>query len=1502
MAMLFFSLSLTLLQAEETDESEEAPSYLWSYKINDRNVDFYWDGYWRFHFSSGLALRIDEDGLDGNSSFSDYTAGFRFLQTPDLLLSLWIDDRYYFETSVVEDYDKNTYLLGYQGQEEEYIQSVRLGNSSISTESYAGLSVSSPLYNTPGVAFKGASDRMQNELMVRFDGTWEESRLYIGTYEANEEYLELYDYLPARRFLLPDGNVEDLRVYIRDDDGPYSGASYSYRQAEEGDYLIDRTEGILTLEEEFEGPVAVYYTAGGLPIGDPSLGVGAVIPPTATGSGIPDVTKPAEDFNWADPDPYDTQGRTYTASRQETINGHDCLLIYEPGRFSPFAFYGDYRYSQIVSADSWKNSLHLADRYGSETGDPAGFSWEAENSEKILTLYRSGAGTEDALSRYPLGDRFPEIYGNASVNRPELVSHRLHLVSKTGSSGYRLGTGVVPGSLTVTVNGRVEYNYTLDSDRGTVTFNRYIFPDDRIEFSYRRETLNFEGQEMLIYQGNRFVLSDRDTLETAESFNWVFPDGTDNSTPDGGTIQLGVTWDHKGEELSLKTNVTGEADLGDADGMERIQGMEDALSAYPFFDEALAEPRAGNDSQVTDNDYPDSGYVRMNGLSGPVAVDSDGTAPFDSPALSSTFTLADGDWTAADLHLTPRGTADYSTLQEIRFYVKIPSGTTPGDLVLKLGETGERNDFNNDGYVSGYDEALVATKVMDLTGVSADTWTQVTWSLSADERQMLSRTRSLRFLFPRGGTETVGTNYAAHYWTSVNSRVLIGGLELVGQTFALSVENGEAEIGMSEIYDSSLESAYPDEIDQFHADGSDQRVTRFTWNGINGAEKWRAVSWIEAKDLTRFGKVSFFIKNDATPGTFALNLTDTAEKGVHLIWDTDGSVTDWQKVTIDLTERTARFDGGVSSYSLSVDRGAASLNRISLTGETAASGNMWIDEIYFEESVIALNGRTTVSLNYAGDGYLTGPSGFRWLGAPFLDLVTSGSLSGKTGGIAGESGSLSFQGQTGADIMYLGLTLQGDGTWDDEGFILWGGHGLTFPVTESPVVLKENFSLGDDSDTPLLSHTASADLFLPASIKAKGAHEAILKQNKLGQDWSGSVRGSWDRWQFSLGSDWALLSKEEPKHKEGYFSVWGDSWSFFLPDTTDVERRNSSGSMRQEWKGEKVSPRLSLSWDTALVNSFSWKQTSGLSSSLEIPIILEWEHPLTLTPRYTRSLSLTKEESYSNSFFTDYRVWSEHIMPSLPLSHFLPFFELTDSQNVMGQLPRSGTYSYTPAFSLALNRNYGSRPADLILPSLAEAKFSRYYKGEADSRYFQTNWDFTIQQRALNVFGSFGTRPVFPFYATEEIANTYNLGLREKNSTLPAFRSFSWNSYNRFEGEGGSILTAENDLSFDFSEEKMDEQFSAAYLWKTGRKPFRKIPFYRYIIQKESYVQNSESLSYSFNESSDDYLHEIGAVHKSVLHIEELGTLAGWFRMGVNWNDLRTKAGSELGVELTLTF
>jgi hypothetical protein len=1498
MIMLFFLSLPAGLSAQELIEEDEESPYLWTFELGDSNVDLFWDGYWRFHFSTGLALKIEDDIIMDKAVFPGYTPGFRFLQTPDLLLSLWLDNRFFFEASVVEDYEKNTYLLGFQGTEEEYLQSVRIGNSSILTDSYADLSVTAPAFNTPGISLKGKKGRVENELMVRLDGTWEDSRFYIGSFEAQEEYHELFDYQRAVQFVLPDTSVTNLKVYLENSQGEFaserSGIPYKYNLASEGDYLFDTEKGLLTIIKAQTGRIAVYYESGGLSIGHDSLGVGAIVPPTKAGSGIPDVNGTLQDFDWATTDdPYSPGTVKYQVTRQEILNGQNCLLIYEPDRFSPFACYGIYSYQQTPSADEWLNDIHLTERYGTEQKEPDDLSWNLDRANKQFTLYRSGKDSRSALYRYPLGDIIPEIYGNAPVKESGLLPYQLQFLVKRGQEGYRLGSGVVPGSVEVTLNDHREYNFTLDEKTGTIEFKRYIFPQDRIVINYRRESLNFQGQEMLVYQGNRFILSEKNILEQATSFNWIFPDGEDSSTPDGGTVQTAFSWEHKGDSLNVKTVIQGELDLGDADGIERIMGMETALSSYPLFTEALAEP--AHDSTFTSINYlPPTQPL--------TAVDPPSGTPFDSPIVSvelPALTSASDQWSGVDVKLSNRGTVDYSHLEALRFYLKDNNGTID-QFIVKLGETGENTDWDGSGIIDPSQDSL--TFEVDKTSSLNGNWTQIEIPLPPADRQKLTRCRSLKFIF----SETTDG--------STEGSVLLGGIEFIGQTFNSSVINdasNDASLTITERTDPTLAQSYPHEIGQFHKSGEAQRVSHFKWDNTTvESDYWEAVRWMNDKSLTRFGKIIFFVNTDGNATNYSLNLTDINDRGIHLDWLSQAGISGWQKVTINLSDRQAYFDKGADNIFLKIDPDLKDLNKILIRGYPGLSSeSFYLDEIYFDESLMDLGGRGQVSFDYKASEVLTGPEGFRWIGDISLSGDTWGTLHQQLGGLALSSRSLSFQSVLDMELIYTGIEISMDGTLAEEQSSLWGGHSVTLPAVDSPLTVRDTFALGDGESRPSFSHESEILLKPFSRLSSTLGHKSTQINNKLSQNWMGSSQLSFDSVQLRGALKGAEFSYEPLRGKAyedvsgstDYGGVWLDSWYYILPDRTEILSRNLSQELSLNAVYDSVKVNFSQTAGTNTGYRPLWSQTNRYATQMDIPIMLKGD--ITLTPRYTRTLERTSEEDFSDSFSMDFQNWASEIFPIFPLTSYLPFREIWGNEPVEEIAPDSGNYTYRPSFSLAMDRRYGSRLEDLFIPSSLEAAFTRTYIGQSSSFYYENLWKFSLRQRALNLFGQFGVFPLFTFYTTEEIANSFDISFSAKNALLPLAKNFSWNSYQRFEGAGGGRFSLENDLIWDFQNLSIEERLRSSYHWQLGRQAYRRIPLSSYILDQESYVGHDENLEYSLmNTSEKGQTHNISGSHFSTLYIEEFGTIKGWIKLGCQLDDNSALYGTEFGMELTLTF
>lgn len=1466
--LLFFSLTLSLLFPQE---SEDEP-YLWSYGLGDSEADLYWDGYWLFSLSGSLAFDKDSK-LD--AVYPGFIPGIRFMQTPDLLLSLWMDNRFFFETSVVEDYDKNTYLLGYQGAPDEYLREVRIGNSSIGVDSFADLSPSSPSYNTPGLTVKGKTETMTNEFMVRFDGTREDSRLYVGPYEVSEEYWEIFDYRRSSRFLLPDVSPESIVFYLEDPSGPVTGSSgRTYSPLKPGDFLLNRERGEVTLNTPLTGRLLVYYEIEAIPLGEEGLGEASIIPPTFTGSGIPDVSASPVDFSWNDADLYQT-GLTYGQTRRESLDGRDMLILSEPGRFSPFLVCAAYHYEQRAAKENWRNRIILTERFGTESHSPDDFSWEFSPDGTQAFIYRRNQDRSSGLYRYPLGDILPELYGNAPVNREELVPYQLLYQIKQSQNGYRLGSQVVPGSVEIFLNGRRENNYRLDPDTGALTFDRYIFPTDRIEIRFRRESPNFQGQEMMIYQGNRFTPHGQHTLEQALSFNWVFPDGQDSSTPDGGELNGGVSWRYRGEILTLETGIKGRLDLGDADGYQRIAGMESGGQSLTLFDDMLAEP-------VPDDDYPLSLYESF-----PAVLYEPDAAPFDGKAARFLPDLDTNRWTGMSVLLDRGNPVDLTHLTSFHFYYR-NGGESPLPLRIFLGENGEREDGDDSGFIDPSDDTL---RVDRWTTALTGGWNRAEFFLTGEERQKLSRCRSLQIVLSQNDGWTGSGDFE------------IGGLELTGSTFTTSVlgdSDNSASVGLTEIGDVRLAQDFPREFGLFHRDGSNQRVARIEWDGLGSNETWRAVKWLDERNLSRFGHIVFFVSHDGGGGDFSVDLTDTDGRGVHLSWNSPASDTGWQKVTIDLEKKKASFSHGADDVRLTVDAGTDSLNRIALTGGGPTSGVVLFDEFYFSSPVIAGEALATVRLAYQGDDLLIGPQGFPWLDKLDLDLQTRGSVNRQWGGLDRSAQNASLSALLGLEPLFIDLEIALDGSWDGSNLILFGSHSLGFPLTPSPVNVRESFSYGDGLNRPLYSRTTGIRLSPLPSMTLDFTQESHREPSQLSQDWEGDVTLDLTGFSARVNGHLAQTSTGSFAIGRDYGSVWLNSFEDWIPYGIQEKTRDIQGKGEGRFDADRWSLSGEIWGTTGLSYQPNLTSKHTLSGTLSLP--MEWlGGELIVTPRYERSLTLWEKTAAFGSWQENITTWQRSLLPLLPLANSLPFGELI-SQGDRSFSDPALTYRYAPEFSLQLERTYGARLLDLYLPYQGEGKFSRTYASQDGTSFYDTQWEFTLRQRALNLFGAFGVSPLVKFYATDEIGNSLTCRFDGRNVAFPTFSGFGWNGYLYFQGLGGERFTLENDLSWQREASALQDRLSAAFQWQRGRKPYRKIPLTPYLLDRESYLSHRETLTFDYSLSESTEKGEITVAHNSTLHMEDLGTLMGELQLGGRFEDDHFILGLQWTVELKLTF
>ncbi|RKX92769.1 MAG: hypothetical protein DRP59_04665, partial [Spirochaetes bacterium] len=171
----FLSLTIGFVQLSPAQQiplpDEEVPLSIFSYQIGDENVDLFLSGFWQSSLSGGLGIswNSDNSGVD-KAQFPGFTDGLIFEQSEDLLISLWLANKFFFETSIIDNYDLNTILFGYSAEAEDaFLQEVRIGNTDIGMGSYSFLNLSEASTDSLGMTATFKGEISEHQIALRYD-------------------------------------------------------------------------------------------------------------------------------------------------------------------------------------------------------------------------------------------------------------------------------------------------------------------------------------------------------------------------------------------------------------------------------------------------------------------------------------------------------------------------------------------------------------------------------------------------------------------------------------------------------------------------------------------------------------------------------------------------------------------------------------------------------------------------------------------------------------------------------------------------------------------------------------------------------------------------------------------------------------------------------------------------------------------------------------------------------------------------------------------------------------------------------------------------------------------------------------------------------------------------------------------------------------------------------------------------------------------------------------
>ncbi|MCF7928286.1 MAG: hypothetical protein K9L68_04890, partial [Spirochaetales bacterium] len=726
---------------------EEAPTTLFQADLADENVDLLIEGFWDSSLSWSTTWAFGPDGLyDSPLSFPGMEPGIIFKQVPDLVLSLWYMDRYFFETTITEDYEynssegdsswgnerDNTYVLGYMGREGELVRWVRIGNVGIGISPHRFLRIPDSHTSSPGAAARFETADSYHEFMVRFDPTDRETRTYRGTGEVNDERLDLGAFERGRYFILPDDEVENLSVYIQDDEGSVTGGDgRKYRRAVADDAVIDPDRGTVFLKKKAPGRVLVYYTKGGAAVGDGTLGGGAL---AGVSGGKLDPEAATVDFDWW----VTYLGIDFLADRQVTVDGDDCLTIYEPGGFNPFQLTNRYRPEGALAADSASNRLALVERGETDPYRKDEFFFRPLSDEGVFEVYQAGTDIRDPKNRFPFAGSvdsldYPFLYQPGLLR--QTVGEEILVRTVTPADSFAIPSSAIPGSVRILRNGVEETRYEVDYDSGRITFFPYIHPADEIEISYSLPTSGDTGGDVLAATGHEFRFSENLSADLAAALRWNLEPGSFSERPGQhpGTLTASGGLSYAEEDLQASFDLGVSYSSPDTTGYLRLFGMEGAGYSVEIGSENIfpasvpsgasfgtltpaAAPSFSNRGRLIYKNYyrydafggavlqdytwdppEDQVYPYTSGSKpGPYAADT-GSSSIDGNAMVLDFEMDSGqDWVGAQIPVA-RGSEplDLSQMEAIQFSWLTEGISDNVEIYLQVGAASE--DLDGDG-------------------------------------------------------------------------------------------------------------------------------------------------------------------------------------------------------------------------------------------------------------------------------------------------------------------------------------------------------------------------------------------------------------------------------------------------------------------------------------------------------------------------------------------------------------------------------------------------------------------------------------------------------------------------------------------------------------------------------------------------------------------------------------------------------------------------------------
>lgn len=1334
------------------------PASLFSYSLYDKEVEFFIDGYWDILATSSLFIPLKKNQT---ASISPPI----LTQTVDLTTWLLIDNHWYFESAFTEGFSENTVAFGYLGSENQAIQHIRLGNSSIDFPSTYPFIAIGEGKNSPGIMANLAKNNWHLDSIVRYQSTIQNEKIFYGNQENLQTRIPISNWVQGKWFVLPNAPILDsISIFIEEIEGTNIGENERrWRELPASSYRLWTTQGIVEILDVQTGTLAVQYNS-------------------LAESAVKEFLEETKNY-FIDHLESTTLVENYIKDANKyltKISEIDSLILQEGNSFSPFMLASRYastsESTQVVHASSGEKLKDLETRHV-ESNYIELINSTTDTSSGDLLFIRT------PKARYPLIKKVPFIYFPSFGGTP--LDTDLHLVSQSfeAADSFYIDKNAIDGTISVLRNGLIDTAFEFDASTGAINFSKPMSSQDTIRIRWSETQEGSESAQLLFAQGVRWTPFENLNLSLAGSVSWSilkqnFSD-VNTQSPGEAIFSFGSSWQNKNQNTSsikITSNFAGKITNPDTIGLYRIEGMDSNNISVPLQKTWFTEiPEAikpelvipGNDKIILESKNRTNLLNTIDGLAPSFSESSIDGYILD---FHTEFTQ-EGSWAGVQILDGRDAEIFFNALSSFTVLIK-NLGDQNFDLYVQAG-TGSSSLYEDPSYI----------RTWKLEGEKTKTWQTYTIELTQEDLQILTHSNNIRII--------------AHAKENLNSNIhfQVARPSFRYEDFSIASEYIDIcnALKIQDPASTPLLQKYPDPVLKFNniTTNTVLKIAQTDSESQDPIEKIKISKYLSPLPLNSYSTFGFFVYTDTEQNTdtkLAITLASTLSNNydapaLHLTIPISALESNsWNKVEVNLqTQEIFINEQKNTNLTLLLDA-QKTASKLILELDSLKEA-VYLDEFYFKNSLThyALLNETIVSYSKPGSIIKILNTDILSNGQLNIYSDTNAYLNQNTvhSNNTLEAGISIFK----ADLA-SSITTQASETFS----ITQASHYIKFPITV--INIHESFYTSFSDTT--WKRENSFSLQLPISMRATVSaqkEQAINNQkaqaqmqirsgiqNKTGKTIpiANSIETSFE--QTFKNNKNSLL---EASHT--YYDYWLESFKILSSEgESDALKRKTNHSFLFD-----IHPNVQNQTYNAIGLSFNAKASSeylvsnqtsqGTKTELNLSFPARVAS-LKIKPTWQRIVEQTMLCTPHGSYSTDLDYLLESIKTSIPLYSLAPISDLysiavIDTMQKI-QTQTDDSISFSNIYSLSTQRSLYGNLVDLYIPQGASVSIKRetiLYNNEygfKDSLSVPCKLSFS----SLNILGSYSALNLFSWYQQDEFMHIYSFTPTWSES------NYSWNA------------------------------------------------------------------------------------------------------------------------------